>query len=54
MAFRKLIKANETNAAKASITKHCVEGLKEALKLKKKKGQRGKKLNLTGEPSGKA
>ena len=53
-AFRKLTKANETNVAKASIAEHRAEGLKEALKLEKKKRQRGKKLNLTGEPSGKA
>jgi dipeptidase len=53
-AFRKLTKANETNAAKASIAEHCAEGLKEALLIEKKKRRRGKKLNLTGEPSGKA
>jgi hypothetical protein len=53
-AFRKLTKANETNAAKASIAEHRAEGLKEALLIEKKKRRRGKKLNLTGEPSGKA
>jgi hypothetical protein len=53
-AFRKLIKANESNAAKASIAEHRAEGLKEALQLEKKKRRRGKKLNLTGEPLGKA
>ena len=31
LAFRKLTKANETNAAKASITEHRIESLKEAL-----------------------
>jgi len=54
LAFRKLTKANETNATKASITEHCAESLKEALQLEKKKRRRGKKLNLTGELSGKA
>jgi len=54
VAFRKLTKANETNAAKASIAEHRAESLKEALQLEKKKRRRGKKLNLTGEPSGKA
>ena len=54
LAFRKLTKANETNAAKASISEHRAESLKEALQLEKKKRRRGKKLNLTGEPSGKA
>ena len=53
-AFRKLTKANESNTAKASITEHYTEGLKEALQLEKKKRRRGKKLNLIGEPSGKA
>ena len=52
--FRKLTKANETNAAKASIAEHRAEGLKEALQIEKKKRHRGKKLNLTGEPAGKA
>jgi hypothetical protein len=54
LAFRKLTKANETNAVKASIAEHRIESLKEALQLEKKKRRRGKKLNLTGEPSGKA
>jgi hypothetical protein len=53
-AFRKLTKANETNAAKASIAEHRAEGLKEALQIEKKKRRCGKKLNLTGEPAGKA
>jgi hypothetical protein len=53
-AFRKLTKVNETNAAKASITEHRAEGLKEALLIKKKKRRRGKKLNLIREPLGKA
>ena len=53
-AFRKLTKANESNTAKASIAEHRAEGLKEALQLEKKKRRRGKKLNLIGEPSGKA
>jgi hypothetical protein len=52
--FRKLTKANETNTAKASITEHRAEGLKEALQIEKKKRHRGKKLNLTREPAGKA
>lgn len=39
--------------ARASITEHCAEGLKEALIVKKKRS-RGKKLNLMVEPSGKA
>jgi hypothetical protein len=54
LAFRKLTKANETNTAKASIAEHRAESLKEALQLEKKKRRRGKKLNLTGEPLGKA
>jgi hypothetical protein len=53
-AFRKLTKANETNTVKASITEHRTEGLKEALQIEKKKRHCGKKLNLTGEPAGKA
>jgi hypothetical protein len=53
-AFCKLTKANESNAAKASIVEHRIEGLKEALQLEKKKRRRGKKLNLIGEPLGKA
>jgi hypothetical protein len=53
-AFRKLTKANESNAAKASIAEHRAEGLKEALQLEKKKRRRGKKLNLIREPLGKA
>jgi len=54
LAFRKLTKVNETNAVKASIVEHRIESLKEALQLEKKKRRRGKKLNLTGELSGKA
>ena len=42
------------NSALASITEHRAEGFKEALVIKKSKRRRGKKLNLTGEPSGKA
>ena len=53
-AFRKLTKANKSNIVKASIAEHRAEGLKEALQLEKKKRRRGKKLNLIGEPSGKA
>jgi hypothetical protein len=53
-AFRKLTKANETNAALASIAEHQAKGLKEALQMEKKKRRRGKKLDLSGEPSGKA
>jgi hypothetical protein len=53
-AIRKLIKTNETNSARASITEHRAEGLREALQIEKKKRRRGKKLNLIGEPSGKA
>lgn len=53
-AFRKLIKANESNAAKAAIAAHRADGLKEALQWEKKKRCRGKKLNLTGEEAGKA
>jgi len=52
--FRKLVKANETNSALASIAEYRAEGLKEALKMEKSKRQRGKRLNLSGEPSGKA
>jgi hypothetical protein len=32
VAFKKLAKANKSNAAKAAIAKHCAAGLKEALK----------------------
>jgi hypothetical protein len=53
-AFRKLIKANESNAAKAAIAEHYAEGFKEALTWEKKKRHRGKKLNLTREEAGKA
>ena len=53
-AIRKLIKANETNSARVSIAEHRAEGLKEALQIEKKKRCRGKKLNLTGDPAGKA
>jgi hypothetical protein len=53
-AFRKLAKANKSNAAKAAIAKHRVAGLKEALKWEKKKRRRGKKLNLFGEELGRA
>jgi hypothetical protein len=45
---------NESNIVKASIIEHRIEGLKEALQLEKKKRRRGKKLNLIGEPLGKA
>jgi hypothetical protein len=50
----KVIKANETNAARAAIVEHRAEGLKEALQMEKKKRRRGKKLNLLGEEAGKA
>ena len=53
-AWLKLMKANEMNAALASIANHRAEGLKEALIDEKSKRRRGKKLNLTGEPSGRA
>ena len=53
-AFRKLIKANEMNVARASIIEHRVNGLKEALQMEQKKRRRGKKLNLVREPSGRA
>jgi DDE superfamily endonuclease len=53
-AFRKLTKANEANSALASIAEHRAKGLKEALQMEKKKRRRGKKLDLSGEPSGKA
>ena len=53
-AWLKLIKANEMNAALASIVEHRADGLKDALVMEKSKRRRGKKLNLTGEPSGKA
>ena len=53
-AFRKLTKANGTNAAKASIAERRADGLKEALQIEKKNRRRGKKLNLLGEPLGKA
>jgi hypothetical protein len=36
-AFRKLTKANETNAAQAVIAEHCAKGLKEVLQIEKKK-----------------
>lgn len=51
-AFRKLIKANEMNVARASIAEHRANGLKEALQIEQKKRRRGKKLNLVGEPLG--
>ncbi|PMD26312.1 hypothetical protein NA56DRAFT_341993 [Hyaloscypha hepaticicola] len=54
LAFRKLTKANETNAARASITEHRANRLKETLQIEQKKRRRGKKLNLVGEPSGRA
>jgi hypothetical protein len=54
LAFRKLTKANETNAARASIAEHRAKGLREALQMEQKKRRRGKKLNLAGEPSGRA
>jgi len=53
-AFRKLVKANVTNSALASIAEHRAAGLKEALVIEKSKRRRGKKLNLSGESSGKA
>ena len=42
------------NSALASIAKHRAKGFKEALVIEKSKRQRGKKLNLTREPSRKA
>ena len=51
-AVRKLVKANEHNSARAAIVEHCLEGLKEALQLEKKKRRQGKKLNLTGKVLG--
>jgi hypothetical protein len=54
VAFRKLAKANKSNAAKAAIAEHCAAGLKEALEWEKKKRRRGKKLNLFREELGKA
>jgi hypothetical protein len=53
-AFRKLTKANEMNTTRASIAEHRANGLKEALQMEQKKRRRGKKLNLVGEPSGRA
>jgi len=53
-AFRKLTKANESNAAKAAIAVHRAKGFKEALSWEKKKRRRGKKLNLLGDVHGKA
>jgi hypothetical protein len=53
-AWLKLMKANEMNAALASIANHRAKGLKEALIDEKSKRRRGKKLNLTGEPSRRA
>jgi DDE superfamily endonuclease len=53
-AFQKLAKANEMNAARALIAEYRARGLTEALQLEKKKRQRGKKLNLSGESPGKA
>jgi hypothetical protein len=53
-AFRKLTKANESNAARASVAEYRAEALKEALKMEKKKRTRGKKLNLSGEEAGRA
>ena len=53
-AWLKLIKANEINAALAFIANYRAKGLKEALINKKSKRRRGKKLNLSGEPSRRA
>ena len=49
VAFKKLAKANKSNATKAAIAKHYIASLKEALKQEKKKRRRGKKLNLFKE-----
>jgi hypothetical protein len=54
VVFKKLAKANKSNATKAAIVEHRVVGLKEALKWEKKKRRRGKKLNLSKEEPGKA
>jgi len=54
VVFKKLAKANKSNAIKAAIAKHCVVGLKEALKWENKKRYRGKKLNLFKEKLRKA
>ena len=53
VAFKKLAKANKSNAAKAAIAKYYIVSLKEALKQEKKKRRRGKKLNLFREELGK-
>jgi len=53
-AFRKLIKVNEANSARAQIAEHRANGLREALLMEQKKRRRGKKLNLVGEPIGRA
>jgi DNA-binding transcriptional regulator WhiA len=42
VAFKKLAKANKSNAAKATIAEHCVVGLKEALEWEKKKRREGR------------
>ena len=53
-AFRKLTKANKTNATLTSIAEHQAKGLKESLQMEKKKKHQGKKLDLSGELSDKA
>ncbi|PVH72219.1 hypothetical protein DL98DRAFT_553259 [Cadophora sp. DSE1049] len=47
--IRKLIKANETNAANYAIAEHRAKGLTEAIRIEKKKRKRGKRLGLTGK-----
>ncbi|KAH6690810.1 hypothetical protein BKA61DRAFT_585041 [Leptodontidium sp. MPI-SDFR-AT-0119] len=49
LLFRKLIKANETNAANLAISEHCAKGLVEAIQIEKKKRKRGKRLGLIGK-----
>jgi hypothetical protein len=45
----KIMQANIQLAAQVSIQQHIIKGLTRALKLEKKKRQRGKALNLVGE-----
>jgi hypothetical protein len=45
----KIFQANIDLAAQVAIHRHIISGLKEAIRIEKKKRQRGKKLNLLGE-----
>jgi hypothetical protein len=44
-----LLKANERLAAEYSIATHVIRGLEQAIKLKKRKRKKEKKLNLLGK-----